>query len=162
MKQVNFPQCNTKDSNNKPIAITEHLSNVSHSTLHTISKFIFNKDEIRFIRENKYIWVISKLGENPPAFAFQNPFTTPKSPFKAVDNKVFIYHQILWQEHNFLVLLSRDYNNSKAKVRWFSITMDGDWVKAGNIPQSLQSEGKGWLKKVLMQMVEEYEHIMTK
>lgn len=162
MKQVSFKEVNHKDENSQPICLAQYQDSDGNKTIHSISKFIFNKDEVRFIREYKHLWVIQNMGQHPPLFGFISPFGNEVKGFKPIDLGLFINHQLNWQDHNFMVLLDRNYNNTKAKVHWFSITMDGDWVKSGNLPETLQSDGKGWLRSILSTMIEEYEAMMVK
>lgn len=162
MKIVKFPESNYQNPQNQPLALTRYKGE-RDSGLYEVYKLLLTKPEIRALTQGKALFITQKAGQEFPALYAQNPITSDRNPgglFTSVAPQSLIYHQFIWEGHDFRLVMERKYDNAKVKLHWFSITMDGDWIKAGKLPNSLQRHGSGWLKKVLTTMVEEYENIL--
>jgi hypothetical protein len=158
MHIIKFPEANLLDPQKNPFCYA-YSSNDPAKSPRVITKVLFSKDEAKFILSKRELYIIQNSGEQPPIFAYHSPFRP--NGFVPIGLDSFIIKHFTWNDHSFVVLVSRLENNTKVKARYFSITMDGSWVKSGMLTHTLQSKGKGWLKAVLQEMVKELEKAKT-
>lgn len=155
MKLIKFPGSNFSIGK-APVSIAKQGEN-----LFVIRKVLFEKKEIDYIRKNKTLHIIQKTTHDFPTFCFPSPFSEGVDmKIEVIDQDGFIQHQMEYEGHQFLIHVTRHFNNNKLKMRWFNLTMDGDWVKSGNIPESLFSGGTGWLKRLMKELLKEYHTML--
>lgn len=156
MKYITFPQSrSSRESDSIPSDLVRITQNGrSHNC--RLFKASFSKEEARHILKHRQLYFIQEsIDASPPVIAFKNPYG---KDFKSIASINYIAHELKYSGYTFLILLCRDWNNSKVKAHEFEITLYDKGVpytKAGQLPGNLLSKGKGWLKEVIDVMVKE-------